>query len=231
MPRPKNSVPQKRAHISWQDRVYLHGKHYYLGPSGSEEAHTRYDALVAIYLSNDRTMPEDTPSHQAELSPTVAHITQVFRGAIKTKYANSPDEARRLLALCRELDDYFGDVLAEQFGPLKLESVRDLLVASGITRRTINGHIKSVHRPWKREHMQVQRKQHRKRRFPGGSKNGCVRHRTRYKDHVWLCDFATDRTDDGRELRLLVVIDEYTRQCLATEVGRLFAAQYVMGVL
>ena len=88
MPRPKNSVPQKRAHISGQDRVYLHGKHYYLGPSGSEEAHTRYDALVAIYLSNDRTMPEDTPSHQAELSPTVAHITQVFRGAIKTKYAN-----------------------------------------------------------------------------------------------------------------------------------------------
>jgi len=38
MPRPKNSVPQKRAHISGQDRVYLHGKHYYLGPSGSEEA-------------------------------------------------------------------------------------------------------------------------------------------------------------------------------------------------
>ena len=149
MPRPKYSVPQKRAHISGQDRVYLHGKHYYLGPSGSEEARTRYDALVAIYLSNGRTMPEDTPTHQAELSPTVAHITEVFRGAIKTKYANSPDEARRLLALCRELDDYFGDVLAEQFGPLKLESFRDLLVASGITRRTINGHIKSVIRIFK----------------------------------------------------------------------------------
>ena len=78
---------------------------------------------------------------------------------------------------------------------------------------------KRVHRLWKREHMQVPRKQHRKRRFPGGSENGCVRHRARYKNHVWSYDFVTDRTEDGRQLRLLVVIDEYTRECLAIEVG------------
>ena len=41
----------------------------------------------------------------------------------------------------------------------------------------------------------------------------------------------TDRTEDGRQLRLLVVIDEYTRECLAIEVGRSFTAQDVMGVL
>ena len=51
--------------------------------------------------------------------------------------------------------------------------------------------------------MQVPRKQHRKRRFPGGSENGCVRHRARYKNHVWSYDFVTDRTGDGRQLRLL----------------------------
>jgi len=79
--------------------------------------------------------------------------------------------------------------------------------------------------------MQVPRKQHRKRRFPGGSENGCVRHRARYKNHVWSYDFVTDRTEDGRQLRLLVVIDEYTRECLAIEVGRSFTAQDVMGVL
>ncbi|MAI69457.1 MAG: hypothetical protein CMM01_00875 [Rhodopirellula sp.] len=84
---------------------------------------------------------------------------------------------------------------------------------------------------WKREHMQVPRKQHRKRRFLGGSENGCVRHRARYKNHVWSYDFVTDRTEDGRQLRLLVVIDEFTRECLAIEVGRSFTAQDVMGVL
>ncbi|HIK93908.1 MAG TPA: transposase, partial [Planctomycetes bacterium] len=41
----------------------------------------------------------------------------------------------------------------------------------------------------------------------------------------------TDRTEDGRQLRLLAVIDEYTRECLAIEVARSFTAQDVLGVL
>ena len=100
-----------------------------------------------------------------------------------------------------------------------------------LTQRGWTVNEKRVHRLWKQEHMQVPRKQHRKRRFPGGSENGCVRHSARYKNHVWSYDFVTDRTEDGRQLRLLVVIDEYTRECLAIEVGRSFTAQDVMGVL
>ena len=48
---------------------------------------------------------------------------------------------------------------------------------------------------------------------------------------MWSYDFVTDRTEDGRQLRLLVVIDEYTREYLVIEVGRSFTAQDVMGVL
>ena len=48
-----------------------------------------------------------------------------------------------------------------------------------LTQRGWTVNEKRVHRLWKREHMQVPRKQHRKRRFPGGSENGCVRHRAR----------------------------------------------------
>ncbi len=58
-----------------------------------------------------------------------------------------------------------------------------------------------------------------------------MRHRARYKNQVWSYYFVTDRTEDGRQLRLLVVIDEYTRACLAIEVGRSFTAQDVVGVL
>jgi len=79
--------------------------------------------------------------------------------------------------------------------------------------------------------VQLPRKQHRKRLFPDASKNGCVRHRARYKNHVWSYVFGTDRTEDGHQLRLLVVIDEYTRECLAIEVDRSFTAQDVVGVL
>ena len=90
---------------------------------------------------------------------------------------------------------------------------------------------KRVHRLWKREQMQVPRKQHRRRRFSGGSENSCMRHRAQHKDHVWSYDFLTDRTEDGRQLRLLAVLDEYTRECLAIEVGRSFTSQDVIGVL
>ena len=58
-----------------------------------------------------------------------------------------------------------------------------------------------------------------------------MRLRAEHKDHVWSYDFLTDRTEDVRALRLLAVIDEYTRECLAIEVARSFTAQDVIGVL
>jgi putative transposase len=79
--------------------------------------------------------------------------------------------------------------------------------------------------------MQVPRKQHRRRRLPGSSESSCIRHRAEGINHVWSYDFVVDRTEDGRQLRLLVVIDEYTRECLAIEVARSFTADDVVGVL
>ena len=100
-----------------------------------------------------------------------------------------------------------------------------------LTARGWQVNHKRVHRLWKREHMQVPRKQHRRRRSSSGSANSCVRRRAEHKDHVWSYDFLLDRTEDGRRLRLLAVIDEYTRECLALEVDRHFTSQDVMGVL
>ena len=78
--------------------------------------------------------------------------------------------------------------------------------------------------------MQVPRKHQRKRRLPGCSQNGCVRHRTEGINHVWSYDFLMDRTEDGRQLKLLAVIDEYTRESLAIEAGRSFTAREVIDV-
>ena len=117
-------------------------------------------------------------------------------------------------------------LLARQRPRFGAERIHRALVARNWT---VN--LKRVHRLWKREHMQVPQKQHRRRRCTGGSENSCVRHRARHKDHVWSYDFVQDRTEDGRRLRLLVVIDEYTRECLAIEVARHFTAQDVVGVL
>ena len=90
-----------------------------------------------------------------------------------------------------------------------------------------------VHRIWKQEHMQVPKKQKKRRRIPGsgGSHNSCVRHKPTHRNHVWSYDFVTDRTEDGRQLKLLVVIDEFTRECLAIEPARSFKGRDVIGLL
>ena len=87
--------------------------------------------------------------------------------------------------------------------------------------------LKRVHRLWKQEHFHVPRKQHKKGRLPGTSANSCDRRRAEHVNHVWSYDFVSDRTEDGRQLRLLTVIDEYTRECLAIGVGRHFTSEDV----
>ena len=91
---------------------------------------------------------------------------------------------------------------------------------------------KRVERIWQEENMQVPHKQHKRRRLPsGGSENSCVRKRTEHKDHVWSYDFVADRLENGRQIRMLVVLDEFTRECLAIEVSRSFTAKQVIEVL
>ncbi len=48
----------------------------------------------------------------------------------------------------------------------------------------------------------------------------CVRLRPQHANHVWAYDFVADRTHNGRAFRMLTVIDEYTRECLAIIVDR-----------
>jgi len=91
---------------------------------------------------------------------------------------------------------------------------------------------KRVERLWREEGMQVLRKQRKRRRLTcGGSQNSCVRHRPLRRNHVWSYDFIEDRTERGRKLRMLVVIDEFTRESLAIEVAWSFRSQQVIEVL
>ena len=72
---------------------------------------------------------------------------------------------------------------------------------------------KRIYRLWRQEGLKVPQKQHKKRRL-GQSANGCVRRKAEYKDHVWTWDFVHDRTTNGRPLKWLSIVDEYTRECV-----------------
>jgi len=90
--------------------------------------------------------------------------------------------------------------------------------------------LKRVHRLWRREGLKVPQIQ-RKRRRLGQSENGCTRRRSERPDHVWSYDFIHDQTAEGRGLKMLPIVDEYTRECLTIEVERHLRAKDVVSTL
>ena len=90
---------------------------------------------------------------------------------------------------------------------------------------------KRVHRLWRREGLKVPSKQRKRARPPGGSANSCTRYKAERMNQVWSYDFVMDQTTDGRRLKLLPVVDEFTRECLAIEVERRLTAAEVVATL
>jgi len=89
---------------------------------------------------------------------------------------------------------------------------------------------KRVYRLWHEAGLKI-RRNCRKRRHLGTGGNACHERCASYKDHVWCYDFTHDRMENGKSLRFLAVLDEYTRECLALEVGPSFKAVEVVEVL
>ena len=89
---------------------------------------------------------------------------------------------------------------------------------------------KKIERIWKREGLKVPQKQPKRRRL-WLNDGSCIRLRPEHKDHVWSYDFVMARTSDGRAFRILTILDEYTRECLAMRVDRHISSQDVIDQL
>ena len=115
--------------------------------------------------------------------------------------------------------------LAAQYGRYGYRQVTGLLWAEGwdISRSR-------VERIWKQEGLRVPQKQPKRGRLwlADGS---CIRLRPQHKNHVWSWDFVMDRTHDGRVLKILTLIDEYTKESLAIHVARRIRASDVIDIL
>jgi putative transposase len=89
---------------------------------------------------------------------------------------------------------------------------------------------KRVERIWRKEGLKVSKKQPKRSRL-WLNDGSCIRLRPEYKDHVWSYDFMIDRTANGRAFKILNIIDEYTRECLAILVARKIKNQDVIDLL
>ena len=87
-----------------------------------------------------------------------------------------------------------------------------------------------VQRIWRREGLKVPQKQRSRGRL-WLNDGSCVRLRPERANHVWSYDFVSARTHEGKTLRLLTLIDEYTRECLAIRVERRMGSQEVIETL
>ena len=87
---------------------------------------------------------------------------------------------------------------------------------------------KRVHRLWKAERLQLPRKST-KKRFCGPK--GEVLQRALHTGHVWTYDIVEDRTANGAKLRMLTVLDEFTRESLAIRVERSISSRRVLSTL
>jgi putative transposase len=90
---------------------------------------------------------------------------------------------------------------------------------------------KRVHRLWREADLKVPAGRRRKRQRLGSSENSVARRRAEYLDHLWSYDFAMDATEDGRRLKMMPVVDEYSRECLALEVERSITSEEVVKTL
>jgi putative transposase len=115
--------------------------------------------------------------------------------------------------------------LATQYGRYGYRRIAALLRDAGWV---VN--VKRVERIWRREGLKVPQKQPKRGRLwlADGS---CVRLRPQHPNHVWSYDFVEDRTHNGRRYRMLNIIDEFTRECLAIRVSRKLKGADVIDVL
>ena len=170
MARPKAKAPARQYHISGQSVVRISGRDIYLGKHDSPESIARYAVLVGIYQANGLNLPEDfdaatlderaavllgqaapgaVASHQGEQAFLVRHVTAAYRLHIETKYANSAAELHRLKQVCDQLDKRDGDVLADDYGPLRLQAQRQRSIDEGKARVYVNRLTNVVIRIWK----------------------------------------------------------------------------------
>ncbi len=115
--------------------------------------------------------------------------------------------------------------LATRYGRYGYRRITALLHTAGWA---VN--VKRVERIWRREGLKVPPRQPKKGRL-WLNDGSCMRPQPEYPNHVWSYDFVEDRTHNGRKFRMLNVIDEFTRECLAIRIDRKLNSTAVIDVL
>ena len=115
--------------------------------------------------------------------------------------------------------------LAQKYGRYGYRRITSLLHTEGWR---VNH--KRVERIWREQALKVPKKQPKRKRLYLND-GSCIRLRPLYPNHVWSYDFVADRLSNGKQIRMLTVIDEYTRKCLTIRVDYQLKSDDVLDIL
>ena len=155
---------------------------------------------------------------------TVLHVSErracraIGQIRSSSRYVPRPDPFRE--RLCERII-----ALAKEYGRYGYRTVTDMLRLEGW-----NVGKDRVYTIWRHEGLKVPTKQPKRARL-WRADGSCLRLRPAYRNHVWAYDFVADRTHDGRPFRILNILDEYTRECLASVVARRIRSHDVLLIL
>lgn len=162
----------------------------------------------------------------------VIHIQETFPNMVSQRRACKVlGQPRSTQSYCAYKSDYKIVIvqrtieLAKAYGRYGYRIIQSLLEREG-------WHVnhKRIELIWKQEGLKVPAKQPRRKRL-WLNDGFCVRCRADHKNHVWSYDFVMSRSHDGRAIKILTMMDEYTRECLALVVGRRLNSEDVLATL
>ena len=160
----------------------------------------------------------------------IEHIRQKFR--ISERFAcrvlgQHRSTQRKVPQGRADEDALIADILAlaSQYGRYGYRRITALLRETGWA---VN--VKRVERIWRLEGLKVPQKQPKRGRL-WLNDGSCIRLRPERPNHVWSYDFVENRTHDGRKFRMLNLIDEFSRECLAVRIDRRLRSTDVIDVL
>lgn len=137
MPRPKSAQPAYQFHVSGQAVVRLDYQDFYLGKHGSPESYARYFALLAEYNANGMKAPQQ-PQRMAEVKIRVKDLVADFRHRVLPQYEHNYGQHNRFKNLLMLLEERHGAEAVDEFGPRKLEELRDQFIKDGCSRKYAN---------------------------------------------------------------------------------------------
>ena len=115
--------------------------------------------------------------------------------------------------------------LAIQYGRYGYKRITALLKAEGWR---VNH--KRVERIWREQGLKVPKKQHKRKRLYLND-GSCIRLRPLHQNHVWAYDFVVDRLSNGKKIRMLTIVDEFTRECLSIRINYKLSSDDVLNEL